>query len=248
MAVHITDGNTYGFDDSAIVTAYPFSWGTWFKVITAPTSSATEVILQYADNSLGDTYYRIDIVDSSGLKMNIITRNVADGNNFTTSAATVSTAVWHSCIAVHRDATDHELYLDGTSIATQTVSTGFTAGIDSLGIGHESESGPTIPLEDGDICETAMWDVELTENEITSIANGVSANMIRPASLVGYWPLYNNNHLSDFSPNNTVLTKTGTPTSVDHAPVGRQVHMPHPPQRRVRSTDDALIFDKVIPV
>jgi hypothetical protein len=74
----------------------------------------------------------------------------------------------------------------------------------------------------GRIAEVAYWDVQLTDAEVTALANGVSPFRIRPADLHAYWKLHG---LASPEPNCATtgdtrnLTLTGAPGQADHAPV-----------------------------
>ena len=46
-----------------------------------------------------------------------------------------------------------------------------------------------MPTTDGGIAEVAIWNIQLTTNQISALAAGFSPLLIRPDKLVGYWPL-----------------------------------------------------------
>jgi hypothetical protein len=69
---------------------------------------------------------------------------------------------------------------------------------------------------DGLIAEAGIWNVALTDDEITSLAKGMTCNLVRPQSLVFYAPLIRN--LVDVKGGLT-LTNNNTATVVDHTRV-----------------------------
>lgn len=79
---------------------------------------------------------------------------------------------------------------------------------------------------DGRLCEVAVWDVGLTDEECFALGYGVSPLLIRAASLVAYWPVFGLVMPEpDLSGNGFHITSSGTtPPAVSyHAPVGRLV-------------------------
>jgi len=71
--------------------------------------------------------------------------------------------------------------------------------------------------------EFAVWDVVLTQDEVTALENGVSPNMIRRKHLVHYSPLYGvASPEPDLSGNKNNLVVSGA-TQIDHRSVGRYV-------------------------
>jgi hypothetical protein len=42
------------------------------------------------------------------------------------------------------------------------------------------------------MAEIALWSADLTDDEHTALSKGVSPTLIRPQSLVAYWPLFAN--------------------------------------------------------
>jgi len=69
---------------------------------------------------------------------------------------------------------------------------------------------------DGLIAEAGIWNVALTDDEIASLAKGMTCNLVRPQSLVFYAPLIRN--LQDVKGGLT-LTNNNTATVVDHTRV-----------------------------
>lgn len=86
----------------------------------------------------------------------------------------------------------------------------------------------TASYDDGEISEFALWDVDLTADEFLALTAGVSPLLIRPGSLLNYWPI-----LGAFSPEidrvgGNDLTVTGT-TKASHPKVyyaQQQIIMP----------------------
>lgn len=96
-----------------------------------------------------------------------------------------SANTWHH-IAGTFAASAREVFGDGSSIkSTATPSQGaFT--LNQTGLGVTFRTGKTNHV-DGDLAECAVWNVILSNAEIVAHAAGLSAALIRPWALVGYW-------------------------------------------------------------
>jgi hypothetical protein len=74
----------------------------------------------------------------------------------------------------------------------------------------------------GRMAEGAIWNAELSANEVSALANGVSPSRIRGSNLVTYIPFGIGSPDPDFSGNGYNATLTGSPVPGDHPPVGPQ--------------------------
>jgi len=74
---------------------------------------------------------------------------------------------------------------------------------------------------DGRIAEVTVWSVALTDAEIAALGKGAHPYTVRPANIVGYWPLWTSNSGVDLSGGGNHMTATGT-TVADHAPVAKR--------------------------
>ena len=106
------------------------------------------------------------------------------------------------------------LYVNGVSVATEgsEISLDPTAGT-TFYIGRD-HSGKYF---NGVIAEAAAYSVYLSAGDIASLAAGFSPSMVRPESLIGYWPLggaVSNDYADPFGQN--TLTPTNTPAAADH--------------------------------
>jgi concanavalin A-like lectin/glucanase superfamily protein len=110
----------------------------------------------------------------------------ADGGFYPT--ATYTTALvggtWY-CLTYTFDGTNGKAWLNGvveaTSPAIQTAVWAPATSHLSLLFGDA--------YDDGTVAEAALWNVVLTAGEIAAIQKGFSPALIRPQSLVDYWPL-----------------------------------------------------------
>lgn len=111
------------------------------------------------------------------------------------------------------------IYLNAGGKVTATADAGAPSSAwSSMQIGAQTTNGVTGQgsFHDGLIAEAGIWNVALTDDEIASLAKGVTCNLVRPQSLVFYAPLIRN--LQDIKGGLT-LTNTNTATVVDHTRV-----------------------------
>jgi len=102
--------------------------------------------------------------------------------------------------------------LGGGQAGTTNISLDPTAGT-TFYIGRD-HSGKYF---NGVIAEAAAYSVYLSAGDIASLAAGFSPSMVRPESLIGYWPLggaVSNDYADPFGQH--TLTPTNTPTAADH--------------------------------
>lgn len=123
-----------------------------------------------------------------------------------TTAISNPTGLFHVCI-VAVSSTEVRVYINGT-VDVQTVS-GLSEPLDAgMVIGGTNRYGG-LRLA-ANYAEWAVWDVALTAAEVASLSKGFAPSLIRPGSLVNYWPI-----IGRYSPEIDVmggggLTLTGT--------------------------------------
>ena len=192
---------------AAVLTAVPFTMACWVN----PASTATnESLLSLAKST--DTVHRHDLRINAGGSLSAAT-NAGSLVIATTTGGTLSTGSWSHACGVWSANNARAVYLNGGSKGTDTGSQTPT-GMDRTGIGRLSNSTGQNYLT-GTIAEAAIWNVALTDAEVALLALGVSPLLVRPGSLVAYWPL-----IGRFSPEVDVrggnsATVTGA-TAADH--------------------------------
>jgi hypothetical protein len=106
-------------------------------------------------------------------------------------------------------------YLDGVQGTEQTNDVGDLTAIDRVAIGAEAGSTPAEYM-DGNVAEAAVWNVALTQADITALAAGYSPLFIKPQNLVFYLPMIRDNDVDWIG--GLSMTANGTPTVADHPP------------------------------
>lgn len=115
-------------------------------------------------------------------------------------------------------------YRDGAADGTFTHSAPGASG-QSKTIGATADGSNPF---DGSAAEIAVYSAALSADEVAALAKGFSPLLIRPASLVAYWPLVGRmSPEPDRGKNNLAGTLTGSPAQAEHPrvyyPAGAQV-------------------------
>jgi hypothetical protein len=185
----------------------PFTFAAWFKPTT---SAAVMSVLNLGDG--GTTNFMSLGIDATGHA-----RTFIQGGSASTSAGTVTNGTWAHLAAVFTSTSLRQAFLNAVGATTDTtLYTPFTANKTEIGIIG------TLDFANGAIAEAGIWNVALTQDEITALAAGVPPLLIRPGSLKGYWPLWGDDSPEpDYNPNGTLnnLSLVNAPTKADHAPV-----------------------------
>lgn len=209
MAVTLSGSGQHFSLASPLVTGQPLTMAGWGK----PTSlSAVDTVIGLSVSGSNDHLRRLQFQGTSGgdpIRYQV--RDTAFNNADTSSGYIVG--VWHSLVGLDLAADDRAVFLDGGSKGATTTSRTINAA-DILTIGMSDRIAIENEL-DGDVAEVAVWNVALTDAEAAILGLGFSPLFVRPQNLVHYWPLLDENDLTDRISGAT-LTKTGTPIKAVH--------------------------------
>ena len=140
-------------------------------------------------------------------------------SKITSGANALATASWQHVVCRLRGATDMDILRDGTDIGGAYSGSGGAIGYAARSAVIGSISGGN--FMNGRIAEVGFWSVSLSDAEVTALVRGVSPLMVRPGSLLGYWPVYGQASPEiDLSPSHAPMTLEGTAPLANHAPVG----------------------------
>lgn len=168
----------------AVASAYPLTLAGWFIVTDFDALGDDVGVLCVGTVGGGEVLLRIGAAGDARIKASV--NNVGFGTASASGAA--SSGVWtHGC-AVFENSTSRSAYRDGGNKATNATAKNFPA-VDTTTIGYTNSFGTYFG---GKIAEVAVWDVALTDDEVLTLAKGVSPLAVRSASLVAYWPLWGN--------------------------------------------------------
>ena len=196
------DGSTEYLSASvALVSARPITMCGWVRPETKQ-SNAILTLIESADaGGMSNTSGYMSVGPGRYGRMDMFwakQRTSAASYPLYGSSSGVATSTWFHMVAQVLANNSHELFVDGSSVGSATAG-GYTSDIasaDTLYIGHVGvTSGHGISglqgnkTVDGGIAEVAIWDIQLTANQISALAAGFSPLLIRPDKLLGYWPL-----------------------------------------------------------
>lgn len=148
-------------------------------------------------------------------------RRVSADNSISLSAYRHVLMTWDGTV----DTTGVLFYVDGTQTSYGTSTTGVGAinsdAALSVAIGNQID---LTNASDGRLSEVAVWDVILNATEIAQLSKSRVKNMplqVRPASLMGYWPLQEcasgstcSSTFIDYSGNGNTCTPSNSPTGL----------------------------------
>ena len=170
-------------DSSSFATVYPFSLEAWFRN-SLDGGSSLGVIVGLFDKGSNYEYAALEMKMNDG-KVALLIRNTG-AEDKKSSTATFNDGLWHHIVGVFTDATNRELFVDGTSVATDTSSITMSAGIDRFSVGRLARSSP-VSYFLGDIATPRAWSIGLSQQNITDLGNGVPTASIG-TPLVEYLP------------------------------------------------------------
>lgn len=232
--------------------SFPSDWPVTMAGFALPKSVHTGCIIGFSEAAASDNSDYLMILsldDASSLRFRVQRSDNTIAAQSIQSTSTYSTNTLYHVVGVFRSTTSMELYIDGVSASGSSVSAqNIAANTDSLTIGTLFQAGGPTLLFDGELSECAMWDAELSIDEIKALANGVSPARIRRKNLKVHAPLWTTNSPTpDLSGSGDHLTLTASPTLASHGPVGRYNPQPLTSFRHVRDTREAVILDRLTP-
>jgi len=168
---------------SAVITGPPMTISVWARKDLA---TGRGIVVFIGDASAADDRLQLQMEPNNGA-VRFLVRNTANVSANTTTNWV--TGQWHHLCAIARAVDDRSVFLDGGGEGTSAVSeTPVGGNIDRTTIGRRDNIESSNAF-DGDIAHVAIWDVDLTDAEIASLAAGVSPLKIRRDNLIAYWPL-----------------------------------------------------------
>lgn len=190
--------------------AYPF---TMFVRGYSTSDTATQAAMTLAVGS-GDAYNGSTLYMSGAAAGDPVQFSKFNGVA-ATSAGSYNVNTWHALAGRAASATALDVSLDGTQTAGAATSVTFKA-LTALQIGARTIPGMDRPMVGACAC-AAVWDAQLDDAELASLAKGFSPRRIRPQSLKYYAPLVRDLNLPAWAvaaatPALAVATGTATPS------------------------------------
>lgn len=218
---------------AGVVTAPPMTIAAWCRTSI---SGQFQVIGGIYNSASINNQNMIEIYARASVPTNGLT--IQSANASTSAVVSTSTGfsinTWFHACGVTSAINSRSIYLNGGGKNTNTTSISAPVGINRTAFGVAAESTldtPFAPGGNGDLAEVAIWNVALTDTEVLVLASGVSPMLVRPASLVGYWPLIGMvSPETNLKSNTAKLTMIGTLTASAHP----RIFMPKRPQFRTK--------------
>jgi hypothetical protein len=212
VAINLNGTTQYLERTATVGASFPLTISAWFKT----NSTTTAQVIWSESSTTGQSRHSFYIDTDSKLKC----ATVDTGGVLYTAASTNSiTTGWQHGAAYFASNSDRTIYLNAAGINTTTSPAPTVGSRNRTNIGCRY-GGTTTPAVyfNGNIAELCIWTVQLTQGEITALANGAHPLSIRPASILTYYPLggFFGNSGNDFSSGGRNMTSVGTPTYEDH--------------------------------
>ena len=219
------DNNTANYltHSAAVVTAPPFTISCLAKVTDFAGYPAPVGLINSGDVNIRNLL--LFNPDGTGfLQAKSGPTGGEEGNAITVNSVSTGTEC-HLC-GIETSTSSRAVVLNGDWANRGTNTTSITTTLNATRIG---QALAIVPMY-GDLSEVAVWDVALTQYEVEALADRMSPLLIRPSSLVAYWPL-----IGRYSPELDLvggyeMTVTGTVATANHSrifyPKRRQVLVP----------------------
>jgi hypothetical protein len=168
-------------------------------------------------NTAGDPDYIFHVTSSTELRF-------YDGTQWNISSGTTFVAgTWYHVVVTY-DGSTFRFYVNGASNGTQARTVTIQTSTQNLRLGVQGSAGSN--RLDGKLAEVAIWKgVQLSDNEILSLAKGAKPHMFRTSNLEMYMPLWGaGSPEADLSGKKNNGTLTGT-TPAAHSPTGRYIKL-----------------------
>ena len=183
-----TTGDYLGNTSGALITTVPLTIAGW---TWRPSNASANMMHLHQGGVAGNRQGFYLAQDSTG-RLQTFTADGSGSNNSRTTD-TFSTSTWHHVCGRWASSTSRISYMDG-SPATENTTSRTPSGIDRTFVGiRDNAGGPNTNAFNGYLAEFGVWDVALSADEISVLATGYSPLLVRPESLVAYFPLIGRN-------------------------------------------------------
>jgi hypothetical protein len=176
---------------STPVSSLPCTLACWFRI----TNTNNNTVLLALDSGASS---RIQITNNgvASPKRAVQALTLNSSNVFGrvgANTATYSTDTWYHAAGVFEDNDTINAYFNGSvgTIVTDSPAVS-VSGINKILVGARTSAGSLGQYHDGQIAEVGIWNAALTDDEIASLAKGITCDKVRPSALRFYAPLVRN--------------------------------------------------------
>ena len=173
-------------------------------------------MVHLTDRNETDEYFMLTIRGADPGDFVQWTARTTGTNVSATSTLAFTNVGWHHACGIEYAADSRAVFYDGGNKGTETTNV-VPAGLDRTALGSMQDSSPGL-YYNGELAEVAIWNVALTDAEVYILSLGTSPLLVRPESLVAYWPLMGRTSPEIDLIGRFELTVTGA-TIIEHPPV-----------------------------
>lgn len=137
-------------------------------------------------------------------------------NAYAATTSGFSANTWHHACGKFIANNSRAVLIDGGSKGTNSTNQ-LVAAADTVAIGATAFNGSVVSSSNlVRVAEFGLWNVELTDEEVESLAQGFSPLLIRPDSLISYLPMYDGSGDAIDVIDGATWTLTGTVGDAEH--------------------------------
>jgi hypothetical protein len=166
------------------IPGYPFTLATWFRASLAQPHAA---LLAWGNFTNLPEYHAITL-SADGLHLQADSRKGTDVGEATSGTA-FSQGVWTHAAAIFVSATERHIWQNGVRMDGSTRAIPFMGLRCVLGASAQSSGADFVDRFQGELSHAAVYSAALTADEIAALAKRFSPPIVRPHSLLAYWPL-----------------------------------------------------------
>ena len=204
--------------DSAVLTAAPITMACWYNVDNL---TSDHELMSLADKDAANDWFILEVRASSSADKLAAGILAVGGYSQELSAAPVVAGAWEHGCAVFASSIDRRVFRNGVKSSGSDVTLRVPLGIDRTSIGTQGSASGSQNWLNGKLAEAAIWDVALTDAEVSVLATGVPPIHVRPGSLRAYWPIWGTGSPEpDYTNGDRALTVTEAVQYSPHQKVG----------------------------
>jgi hypothetical protein len=216
-----TAGN-YLSNGAAAITAAPCTMSAWFNPVNV---TEDHILISCSQIGANSNWFFLAANGTTGGDPVAASTNLNGSEALATTSTSFVANSWQHACGVFTSATSRAAYLNGGGVGTNA--TNLTpSGINRTFVGRLSGAdGSLFGSMNGAIAEAAIWSAALDAGEVLQLSKGLCPLLIRPASLVCYWPIYGRQSPEPDWADGLPLTINGTMTQAAHT----RVYQPRAP-------------------
>ena len=191
---------------STPLTTYPCTIAAWCRL----TNTGADAVI-CSINKGTSAFNRLVLLRGSDDKFRA--QDFGEGNLVAAGSTTVAANTTYHAAAVFASNESRNIFVNGVNEASNTANQSISTDPTEILIGARRGSAGLGLYFQGRVAEVGIWNVALTQPEIASLADGMTADKVRPQSLQFYAPLVRS--LQDVRGGLTI-TNNNTATVANH--------------------------------